>query len=250
MENLSRIPFRPLRQCCDKVLENLNGDYVSLCQETYESVASWNRERLLRITGSRCYSLFTYSRNKNPNWQERSLKYFHPKPFSSQSTAQGILSEADARRKYESVQSVTVNQCGLVISINNPWLAYSPDGIVFEDNKPSRLLEIKCPVAGKKATAAEILPGTKFLTMSEGKFTLRKKHAYYGQIQMGMALLNLQETDLVIYAPFDDSIEIIPIPFDENFAKDMLYSLKRVYFDCMVHNLCEGESVLEENNNV
>lgn len=248
METLSQIPFRPLRQCCETVLEQLSGDCVSLCQETHNSVASWMRERQFRITGSRCYALFTYSKNKNPNWEEKSTKYFHPKAFSSQSTSHGILYEANARLKYESVRSVSVNQCGLVISENNPWLAYSPDGIIFEDNRPSRLLEIKCPIAGKKSTVSEILAGTKFLTESEGKFTLRKKHSYYGQVQMGMAVLNLRQTDFVIYAPFDDSIEIISIPFDEYFVKDLLYTLKTVYFNCMLHNVCREENCVGEND--
>ncbi|KAF2885848.1 hypothetical protein ILUMI_20325, partial [Ignelater luminosus] len=40
--------------------------------------------------------------------------------------------------------TVAVNDC---VPHNNNWLGYSPDGVIFENNKPTALLEIKCPFA-------------------------------------------------------------------------------------------------------
>lgn len=37
---------------------------------------------------------------------------------------------------------------GLIISQEFPWLGFSPDGVIFEENIPVKLVEIKCPYIG------------------------------------------------------------------------------------------------------
>lgn len=57
--------------------------------------------------------------------------------------------EHTARKTYAENNKYDVFECGLIVSEKHPWIAYSPDGIVFNGNKPIKLLEIKCPIAGK-----------------------------------------------------------------------------------------------------
>lgn len=239
MQKLADIPYEPLRECCQNLLKKLEGDAILISQETQLSLISWQNERHLRITGSRCYSLFTYTKNKNPNWREKALKHFYPTPFTSVYTKHGIKYEQIARDVYENVTSATVKQCGLIVSEKNPWLAYSPDGVLITDNKPSKLLEIKCPYGGIKMSVEELCSTLKYLELRDNLMTLKKKHAYYAQVQLGMAVLNVMETDFLIYASSDNSIKIFSIPFDAEYFSEMFHTLKLTYFNNMLHYVCE-----------
>ena len=42
-------------------------------------------------------------------------------------------------------KSAYVQECGLLVVVKQPWIAFSPDGVIFENNLPTKLLEIKCP---------------------------------------------------------------------------------------------------------
>lgn len=50
-------------------------------------------------------------------------------------------------------------------------------------------------------------------------YSLKQKHAYYGQVQLGMFLLNLDTTDFCLYSSYNDSIFIIHVKRDEVFLK-------------------------------
>lgn len=71
----------PLTIGCQKLLDGLiNENVLDLWQKkTEQTTQLWkSKQRVLRITGSRCYKLFTYTRNKNPDWLTKSRKYFYP----------------------------------------------------------------------------------------------------------------------------------------------------------------------------
>lgn len=58
----------------------------------------------------------------------------------------GIETEPEARKEYESIFDIEVEQCGFVIpdedNIFHDWIGCSPDGIINDKG----LLEIKCPL--------------------------------------------------------------------------------------------------------
>lgn len=78
----------------------------------------------------------------------KSIKYFFAKSFSNKFVKHGIAYESDARETFIAKTSSTVIECGMVISQSNPWLGYSPDGVIFENNVPVALIEIKCLFEG------------------------------------------------------------------------------------------------------
>lgn len=130
-------------------LNSLKINTKSVCQETFKSKASSKKERQFRITGLRCYALYTYTKNKTPNWEQKSQQYFYPKVFKKTAIKHGIKYESSARTVYEDY-IIKVKQIGLVVPEINPWLGYSPDGIILDENgKPNKLIEIKCSFAGK-----------------------------------------------------------------------------------------------------
>lgn len=80
-----------------------------------------------------------------------------------------------------------------------------------------------------------------FILNSNGHYSLKKKHKYYGQVQMGMSMLNLNKCYLSLYSSYDDTCIVIEIYFDYNFSKKMLDTLKYNYFSNMLHSLCEAD---------
>lgn len=240
LNDLKTFQVNPLQECCKNKILKLEKNVEDICVETAEYHSVWLEERRFRVTGSNAYSLFTYRKNKTPEWKKKSLNYFYPKSINNCYVKHGVECEPLAREAYKKSTSANVLECGLIVSRHNPWLGYSPDGIVFVDDKPTRLIEIKCPYNGKKEKA-QVVKSLTWLEKKKKKFTLKKCHSYYCQVQIGMAVLNLPVTDFIIYTPFDDKILKFPVSFDPNYAMDVLTSLKRIYFNNMIHCVCQNE---------
>lgn len=74
---------------------------------------------------------------------------------------------------------------------------------------------------------------------SDTGITLKKKHQYYAQVQLGMALLNLKWCDFIIYSSKSKTFLNIVVPFDEEFARDLIERTSEKYFKYMIHFICE-----------
>ena len=236
IKKLATLPPIPLKDCCSEVLKDLIvSDPSKLCYETAKNYDLWKQTRQLRISGSKIYSIYTYCKNKRPNWEQKSICCFWPREFTNIFVKHGLTQEEFARVAYEKLLNVQVVQCGFVVHPDCPWVGYSPDGIVFKNNVPERLIEIKCIYAGKSKTIQKCLASCTYL---ENSNTLKKRHPYYGQVQLGMLLLNLKKCDFIIYASFDQSVHVIRVDFDEIFALEMLSSVRNVYMGKMIHFIC------------
>ncbi|KAK5650881.1 hypothetical protein RI129_001910 [Pyrocoelia pectoralis] len=148
MMELTHLEIQFVNSCCqDLYKKKLEKNVCKILIETKQSKAEWLSERKFRITGSRIYEIYTY---KGQDWPRKSNRYFFPKGFSNKFTQHGIQYEEIARRVFINTTGLAVIECGLVVSEFNPWLGYSPDGIILSCNQvPEQLLEIKCPFAGK-----------------------------------------------------------------------------------------------------
>lgn len=202
----------------------------------------WQEERQFRVTGSRCYELYTYTRNKNPNWKKKCHNYFYPVNFKSEFTEYGRKTEFSARNAFSKASRQKIIEIGLVISKPNPWLAYSSDGIIVNDDKS--LLEIKCPYKGKSMNVYDAIKYEfkSCLIIEKLHIRLKEKHKYYAQVQMSMAVLNLKNAQFVIYESYDKSIITTNVSFNENFVMSMLKSLKEIYYNIMLHEIYENKN--------
>lgn len=146
-------------------------------------------------------------------------KYFWAKDFSAAATRHGVDCESLAREMYAAHRKVKVFEIGLITSQDNPWISYSPDGVVLRYHIPSILLKIKSPVYLETVSNANLLRTCKrYLYSVNGKIELRDTHQYYSQVQLGMAVLNVYTCDFVMI------IEQINIYF---IKKNVLH---RIYF--------------------
>jgi len=116
--------------------------------------------------------------------------------------------------------------CGVIIQPCAPWLGYSPDGLVCEEEKTLRLFETKCPRAGETKRAAEAAQLVSY--RKSGK--LSKAHKYYGQIQLGMLMTHTTPCDFTIYSCKHDDIFSECVVLDDSFLLDLLKRTVDVYF--------------------
>ncbi|KFM74500.1 hypothetical protein X975_05303, partial [Stegodyphus mimosarum] len=135
---------------------------ISLAQETVgQNNDIWVRERRKRFTGSNCYELFTYSKNKSPCWEKKLNNIYNSTFHGNKATEYGINAEGIARNVYQAKTGHFVLQSGLIVNPAAPWFGFSPDGIVIINGK-TRLLEIKCPVYGQFCTSKRYFKKFKF----------------------------------------------------------------------------------------
>lgn len=140
----------------------------------------------------------------------------------------GSRTESMVKLVYQQLNNVIITETGLIIPANCPWMCFSPDGIILPEQS---LIEIKCPVKGQEMTASAALKFCQLITFNDaGKPLLKTRHNYYGQVQLGMFLLNLQSCHFLVYASYDQSIADIEVPRDPHFIKEFIAVLDKTYF--------------------
>ena len=133
-------------------------------------------ERQKRITASLAYSYYTYSRNKNPNWEKKlQQNYF----FGNTNTQYGKDFEGVARDAFRKKMLCTITKVGLMVHPEAPWLGCSVDGLI-SNGQQLEVLEIKCPVLGQTTPACELVQNLTYINRSGDTYTLKHKHQYYG----------------------------------------------------------------------
>ena len=91
--------------------------------------------------------------------------------------------------------NLTVTESGLIVNPQYPHLGASPDGIISCDCCGSGVLEVKCPFSCLDKSFVDTCNDTTFcLGYTDNSFFLRKKHAYYYQVQAQMALCEADTT--------------------------------------------------------
>lgn len=195
----------------------------------------WNVQRRKRITASRAYPIYTYAKNKNPDWEKKFQLYINPSSIKTKAMLYGQKTESIARKAYETRTSSVVLMMRLVINPEIPWMAYSPDGYIVESDI---LIEIKCPLLGETAPLNEVLPTLNCLNNQK---ILKKNHTYYCQVQIGMALMNCNMCHFIIYCKFSNECYIIEVPIDYTFIKETVECLERSFFTYMLPKLFEND---------
>ncbi|XP_072385868.1 uncharacterized protein [Diabrotica undecimpunctata] len=226
-----------IKDCCkDFVQSHFMNDTEHVATTTKISQREWHKQRKYRITGSRIYGIYTYA---GFDWITKAEKYFNPKHFTNKFVKHGLKYEAAACECFVKATGQTVSTFGLIVSHNNNWLAYSPDGVIFNNGNPVALVEIKCPMEGATKSVFDVLKTLNYLKKNENNiYELKERHMYYGQIQCGMAMLNIKECYFLIYCPYDASMVILNVPYNDDFAKKLLFNVKTKYFKYMLHSIC------------
>lgn len=176
-------------------------------------------------------------------WQKKLDSIYKSTFKGNEHTLRGQEGEAKARLSYEKSAGVTVTEMGLFVLKSTPWLGFSADGIA---NKT--LVEIKCPKNNENVRAEDLVKTLKYVTIENNVPKLKSRHQYYGQVQLGMSLLQLERCHFVIYESTHDSCAIIEVPRDDVFILDLLETLSMCYFQHILVWLIESEKKHKENH--
>ena len=141
----------------------------------------------------------------------------------------------------KSSSHITTCKSGLVISLENPWLAASPGGLVHDpmENPPDGIVEFKNSYSMRNNTlrkAAGIQKGFCLsLDKSTDELSLKQNHDYFYQIQCTMYCTQHAWCDLVVRTK---DMHIERIYFQAEFwLKGVIPKLKAFYFTAILPEL-------------
>ncbi|XP_028275971.1 uncharacterized protein LOC114445208 [Parambassis ranga] len=163
----------------------------------------------------------------------------------------GVEMEATAVRRYQKLKSATlgrpvlVQECGLFIDSQRPWLAASPDGIV-KDKQTGRwllCLEVKCPYKHRqnrvedacREDPAFCLQIQEQDSQEPGEppvYRLKTSHSYFTQIQCQLAVTGLKQADLVVFTLKETAV--VPVTFDPKLWEETVSKLEVFYKDAVL----------------
>lgn len=224
-------------------------EIIKLCINTIEqsSCQIWLDGRFPRISGSKkAYSIQSRSRKSEMALVNEML---NPKKIETSATIYGIKNEEKARKEYEQNYLVKVKKIGLVVSLQQPWLCVSPDGLVLRNNQVIKLLEIKCPATCSKLSIIDEInqkSNVKYIKIVNGKAELTRSHQYFCQIQLQLYICGLQECDLYIYSQMKSLC--ITIYRSEEYIQNMVQKCENFYFHFFLPALYEKQ--IKKNSDV
>ena len=135
--------------------------------------------------------------------------------FSSKATDWGCQHKKVARNLYETSmievhQDFKVNDSGLHISLDHPFIGASLDGYVSCVCCGEECLEIKCPYSNKDQFIFEAAENKKFCLETNGsEYCLSRKHPYYCQVQIQLNVCKKDYCDFYVWTEKDYHIEHI-----------------------------------------
>ena len=204
--------------------------WIKICieSESQSECLQSHSERSKRITSSRrAHQIKTRNENfekladqcKNNKFQGR----------MNEAMAYGISSESIVRDAFVNLTGKIVNKIGLVIKIDQPFLAASPDGIILTEKA---LLEIKCPFSCKskavldRETKISNVPYVQF--DDNGNVELKRQDVYCTQVQVPMYVLGFDKCYFFVYSSKDSFL--IAIKRHNSFFSESIPKIESFYF--------------------
>ncbi|CAG9771483.1 unnamed protein product [Ceutorhynchus assimilis] len=155
------------------------------------------------------------------------------KELHTEAILYGRINEKTAIVKYEQINNVTVDRCGLFIDPNHPFLGASPDGLIGEKG----IIEVKCLPSIKGKLVESEVPHCYSIINNE--ITLKQNHNYFYQVQGQLNITNRDFCDFVICTDDDFHIERINID-RELWSTTMLPKLTTFYVNSILPEIVDG----------
>ncbi len=215
--------------------------YVEVCDaqaaqlefETREQSASdlWHNCRKIRLTASSAKKVPVHAATSSDKFLcEHIYLSFH----GNYATNYGKESEVKACRQLKE-QGMNITHKGTVVSVQEPWLSASPDGVI----DTCVLLEIKCPVPTQLSLTDQLTQTCSDIKLVDGELQLQKtgSRGYYIQIQLTMFCTGLKSATLLIWTPSEHVS--FTVQYDEAFVTELVKRLRGFYFSRMLPRLVE-----------
>lgn len=182
----------------------------------------------------------------------KKICYPEDSKFSSAATSWGMRKEDTARKQYiaQASRKHTEFECkksGLHISPLEPHLAASPDGLISCACCQDGVLEIKCPFSA--ACVNDITKQkTGCLEVSNNTFKLKRRHAYFTQIQTQLFVCQRSYCDFFVWTPADSHLERIFV--DADFCEGVVTRSKAFFTMVLLPELLFKTWTSPESENV
>ena len=141
----------------------------------------------------------------------------------------GCDHECNAIQQYMVATGTQVEERGVFLSVEHPFLATSPDGIILLGNEEFSIIEVKCPYKHRDSYIEKACEDPSFcLSIVDGCQTrLKRSHDYYFQIIGQLALSGAKFCDFIVWTKVDLHTErIVP---DNDLWSEMKEKLTHFY---------------------
>ncbi|XP_050540727.1 uncharacterized protein LOC126905245 [Daktulosphaira vitifoliae] len=199
--------------------------------------AMWYSERKKRLTASN-YGQICKMRS-NTSCRNVVYNILYAPDVQSKALQHGKIMEAKARQEVERLLNKIVNNSGLVVDPDFPYLAASPDGVIEENY----LVEIKCPYSARDSSSAVEAVENKLLQyckFESAKLKLKENHVYFYQIMGQLHSTRREKCFFVIYT--NKWINIEEIYYNQTFWNEkMSNQLRMFYMECLLPEIVDPQ---------
>ncbi|XP_069390888.1 uncharacterized protein [Paralichthys olivaceus] len=226
-------------------------------QRTNQDWFCWRRNRITASVAHRvAHCRFVHGKSKTPPTSYLTAITGEGRRVQTRAMSWGVNMEAEAVSSYQRLKSsalgrpVAVQDCGLFIDAQRPWLAASPDGIVTDSRTGQWLLclEVKCPYKHRQRRVEdacrddpgfclEIQDNAGHEAGGSPFYHLKTSHSYFTQIQCQLAVTGLRQADLVVFTTKETAI--VPVKFDPDLWEETVSRLEMFYRDAVLPHVRE-----------
>ncbi|XP_052806740.1 uncharacterized protein LOC128235999 [Mya arenaria] len=210
---------------------NISSEKIQMLAKSTENqnTCVWTDSRKLRLTSSKVNDL-PKTKRANPN--KFVTNQIYPRFKGCFATRHGQKYEPVARAWYESVSGHKVRKSGIVVSLTEPYIAASPDGIIDERT----IVEIKCPT---RPLEDLISSGKYDVLLEDGqpKLSPKGKNGYYCQVQVAMFCTESTMCKFVVWTAEKQCV--VDVQYSKDFIKGILPRIRDFYFKHLLVRLTD-----------
>lgn len=146
LEELSQYEMNNIQDCCKNTFENFCDNFIIIAENSRNHYYAWRQTIQNRVTGDNIYKIYTYTKNKKADWTKLSKQIFSDNNYKAEILEFSVRQDGEACKLFATTltrkSSINVFNVGTIVSVSNPWLCFTPDGVVFENNVPVALLVV------------------------------------------------------------------------------------------------------------
>lgn len=217
----------------DRNISVTNEKWTLICLSSIRQSesAAWYKERFPRITASR-KGHRVKTRTEHFESLAKQFKNESYKGTLTESMRYGLKMEVHAKKALSELLQTDIHNVGLVVNAKQPFLACSPDGIIFNDNNLILLVEIKCLSSRENSIIFDRKNGQSFveyLIVNDTKSPeLKKSHIYYTQIQLSLYITRTKICHFFVFSEKDFVLSSISL--DEYFLAETIPKIENFYY--------------------
>lgn len=233
------IQVRQFYYYLDETIRATTDPYLIPNTNDQSNSVTWMLLKSYLATASNAHRLLHLNTDKAKfNYLEEKL--WNLKKFSTKGMKYGMRNESKAREAYatwirQSGRKCVVEETGLWVKQEHPYLGCSPDGLVHIDGEPDRLLEIKClqvlekhhPKDFQKCLKSSQISRFPLKEGDDGAFFLKDSHPHYLQVQMQMNIMRVQTCDYFLWSPKGHLT--VTVPYDAQFWEPKMVKIADIH---------------------